>query len=570
MKQNERANMSSRESFLAEIIANPEDDAPRLVFADWLEDNGDPNRAEFIRLQIRLDSMPEYDPDRFDLEERALDLLAEHREKWLVGLPAWARKEPLTFRRGFVGEVKLPPGRFHSSGDKLVGATPLLRLTLEGLNDKAAELAQVGAFAQLSELEVEMGKSDVPRLSPFISHLPPGRLRQFGLNGGPSRYGSIKELSRWPGLSGLKSLKVHHIRCSDAEVAVLFSLKHLRDLQRLELHLTGTVPSAAASVRHLSQLKHLTLGYNEADPAGIKQLVASDWRQLESLDLDSHKLNTEDFRSLAGSRWFSGLRSLRVYGSIDPCPVLVTTPVTLRHLWLSSNALSTADLCRSGLAEGLHSLTLWTSEVSLRDLSDSSRLRQLRQLTVSSHKKPPSDVDLCSLIDSPGLPALTQLRIDCQLDRDGAEQLARLASLSRLKSLSLWDCRLGNAGMRALAASRHLSGLKRFHITDKSDTSCLPALLEAPWLESLRELRVKCTGIDDDALVALANCPALSRLRVLILGQQKITRKGAAALAESPHLGRLLQLTVSASYTHSREVRDPLVARFGGVYVETH
>src|SRR5262249_25585093 len=42
-------------SFLAEIIANPEDDAPRLVFADWLDENGEADRADFIREQIRLD-----------------------------------------------------------------------------------------------------------------------------------------------------------------------------------------------------------------------------------------------------------------------------------------------------------------------------------------------------------------------------------------------------------------------------------------------------------------------------------------------------------------------------------
>ena len=43
-----------RKAFLADIIENIADDAPRLVFADWLEDNGDPARAKFIRLQCQL------------------------------------------------------------------------------------------------------------------------------------------------------------------------------------------------------------------------------------------------------------------------------------------------------------------------------------------------------------------------------------------------------------------------------------------------------------------------------------------------------------------------------------
>jgi uncharacterized protein (TIGR02996 family) len=59
--------MSGHQAFQAEIIANPDDDGARLVYADWLEDNGDPNRAEFIRAQIRLASWPGWDPERFDL-----------------------------------------------------------------------------------------------------------------------------------------------------------------------------------------------------------------------------------------------------------------------------------------------------------------------------------------------------------------------------------------------------------------------------------------------------------------------------------------------------------------------
>lgn len=41
------------DALLADIIACPDDDTPRLIFADWLEDNGEPERAEFIRLSVR-------------------------------------------------------------------------------------------------------------------------------------------------------------------------------------------------------------------------------------------------------------------------------------------------------------------------------------------------------------------------------------------------------------------------------------------------------------------------------------------------------------------------------------
>ena len=41
------------EAFLQRIRAYPDDDAPRLVFADWLDEHGDP-RGAFIRVQLAL------------------------------------------------------------------------------------------------------------------------------------------------------------------------------------------------------------------------------------------------------------------------------------------------------------------------------------------------------------------------------------------------------------------------------------------------------------------------------------------------------------------------------------
>ena len=49
--------MSIRDELLKTIIENPDDDAPRLVFADWLDEHGEPERAEFIRVQIKLAAM---------------------------------------------------------------------------------------------------------------------------------------------------------------------------------------------------------------------------------------------------------------------------------------------------------------------------------------------------------------------------------------------------------------------------------------------------------------------------------------------------------------------------------
>lgn len=47
---------------LAAVIANPDDDEIRLVYADAIDDHGDPERAEFIRAQIALAAIDESKP----------------------------------------------------------------------------------------------------------------------------------------------------------------------------------------------------------------------------------------------------------------------------------------------------------------------------------------------------------------------------------------------------------------------------------------------------------------------------------------------------------------------------
>ena len=47
--------------FLEDIVANPDDDTPRLVYADWLDEQGDADSAEFIRVQIERTRLPEWD-----------------------------------------------------------------------------------------------------------------------------------------------------------------------------------------------------------------------------------------------------------------------------------------------------------------------------------------------------------------------------------------------------------------------------------------------------------------------------------------------------------------------------
>jgi uncharacterized protein (TIGR02996 family) len=90
----------THEEFLAAIYAAPEDDAPRLVYADWLLEQGDP-RGEFIMKQFQDPKVASGAPD-------------VHKKLWIApiapllegaGFGEW--RSCVKFRRGFLSSVML-------------------------------------------------------------------------------------------------------------------------------------------------------------------------------------------------------------------------------------------------------------------------------------------------------------------------------------------------------------------------------------------------------------------------------------------------------------------------------
>ena len=87
------------EDFLADIWAHPDDDAPREVYGDWLQQRGDP-RGQLIALQMQRHR----GSAETAKQERAL--LVEHGRQWLGPLEA-AVSNQYTFERGFVFRCKI-------------------------------------------------------------------------------------------------------------------------------------------------------------------------------------------------------------------------------------------------------------------------------------------------------------------------------------------------------------------------------------------------------------------------------------------------------------------------------
>lgn len=121
--------MSDELALLAAILANPDEDTPRLIFADWLDEDATGSnaaRAEFIRVQCELTRSPErhpYSPDYRARLARFMQLFNAHEKEWLavVGVP----RPRAIFRRGFVEEIRAIPDEILAIGDR-----PLARETL--------------------------------------------------------------------------------------------------------------------------------------------------------------------------------------------------------------------------------------------------------------------------------------------------------------------------------------------------------------------------------------------------------------------------------------------------------
>src|SRR5262245_49558323 len=92
--------MSSEARFVAALLEDPDDRVTPLVFADWLEERGNP-RGEFLRVQTELAG---WVPDlhrRTELQTRQRQLLADQEAEWLGPL------------RGVCDEVRWQDGMAH-------------------------------------------------------------------------------------------------------------------------------------------------------------------------------------------------------------------------------------------------------------------------------------------------------------------------------------------------------------------------------------------------------------------------------------------------------------------------
>jgi uncharacterized protein (TIGR02996 family) len=324
------------EAFLEDIVSHPDDDAPRLVFADWLDDHGEADRAEFIRLQVH-GARPLAEEQRRVGEKRQEELLTRHEGTWRSALPALEGVTWVDFSRGFVEAVFVEsPEVFLAQAAALFAAAPVRRLQVGRVDAQGARaLSRSPYLARLSELNL-------------------------GNNPGLGRRG-VEALAGSPHLHGLAGLLLHYDALGDEAVACLAHSPHLGRL--VELYLSGNDlgdegTAALGRSTSLPRLTDLDLRDNQVGDAGVRALALDgEHDQLGTLYLVNNRIGA------------------------DGAEALVFTPALprLTRLYLNYNPIG--DSGAVALAESPHSTRLRDLDLRHCDIRDNGG----RALAASPH-----------------------------------------------------------------------------------------------------------------------------------------------------------------------------------------
>jgi uncharacterized protein (TIGR02996 family) len=175
--------MNDHDALLRAIGEHPEEDTPRLMYADWLEENGQPERADFVRNQIALGRIDLNDPARVPLVRKNVRYLTEFVPYWRSLLPRLDKVDWGDFDRGLIEEAQaseVGPIVDHAAAIFAVPGIHILRL--RWLNTGRA-LARVPELVQLRALRLVAARTNADVLRDLLASPYLGRLRVLDLHG---------------------------------------------------------------------------------------------------------------------------------------------------------------------------------------------------------------------------------------------------------------------------------------------------------------------------------------------------------------------------------------------------
>ena len=278
-------------ALLAEVKDRPDDDAPRLLLADWLEKHDDP-RGEFVRLQVTRARLSPRDPRRAVLEQREQELLGRFRDIWLG--PLRTLLVPCKFERGLVHIAVHAAGLLAARGAEA------------GPSEAFAWIDGLTCIAALSAASVETLAASSSLLQLNELHLNAARLGPRG----------AARLAGLPTLARLTALYLWWGEIGPAGATALAASPHLSNLRTLHLPGHRIGPDGAAALArspHLTRLTVLRLSHNDLGPDGAAALADSPvLAEVADLSLGENRIGTEGAKALADSPYLTRLSALHL------------------------------------------------------------------------------------------------------------------------------------------------------------------------------------------------------------------------------------------------------------------
>jgi uncharacterized protein (TIGR02996 family) len=307
------------EALLQTILAEPQEDAPRLVFADWLDDNGQPERAEFIRLQIEVATGSVPPRRRAELYRRQDDLLRAHELAWVGPLADLVQRA--RFVRGFVERVTVTAEGFLQDGPQLFDLAPVRHVILTDHDEHLPRLVKSPLLECLATLELRTGP-DTQGVRLLAASKRLANLTGLVLQSSGIEDEGAELLAQSPHLKRLTMLDLYE---SPLEVRGIRALARSSNLAGLMTLVLGGacqddgdawVSALVETPAHLERLNYLHLSFNLIGDAGARALArAPQLATLTTLDLTQNQIGAKGARALAESTHLSGLKSLNLRGN---------------------------------------------------------------------------------------------------------------------------------------------------------------------------------------------------------------------------------------------------------------
>jgi uncharacterized protein (TIGR02996 family) len=434
--------MSDESQFLAAMAADPDDDTPRLVFADWLDEHGQPDRAEFIRLQCR--------PDRDDppVSRRADALRSINRDVWEA--PFAAIGAEVEFRRGFPHFLKVDVARL-AGNLSLLSLAPDWHLILTRDYDKGDPP---------SEPCTQLGTAPLA-----------DRIRGLNFSWAVWTWEELDAILTPPVVQAVRELRFGDDDAKEETLDFLVT-------QALTLSVLGFGGDSYAGV---------------GDDGCRVIASAPQFASLRGLELPNNDIGPDGVAALASSPYLRGLRDLDLAGGSNSANMITTEGAA--HIAQSDNFrhLVSLNLVFNGLRDR-----------GLINLIESPRLPCLESLNLPFNGI--TDSGIRALARSEGLPALNWLNVcgardDTGITAEGIRELVNSPRMNRLLGLKLASNRIGNEGAFALADAPAARNLRELLVS-----ACgighegFVRMLESPHLVGVREFALSENELSADEI----------------------------------------------------------------------